>query len=89
MFSTRLFRNLDLGREWLLRCRVIELKLLRCIVRRLERVVVVRPTYVLFSLETQSPKGYLNVYTTFVLSRTSVEREELLEIIRLEVLNLL
>ena len=60
-----------------------------CIISRLERVVVVRPTYVLFSLETQSPKGYLNMYTMFILSRSSVKREELLEIIRLEFSNLL
>ena len=52
---------------------------------RLKRVVVVRPIYVLFSLETESPKEHLNIYTTFFLSRSSVEGE----IIRLEVLNLL
>ena len=40
----------------------------------LERVVVVRPTYILFSLETQSSKGHLNIYPTFSLSRSSVER---------------
>ena len=50
---------------------------------------MVRPTYILFSLEIQSPKGHLNIYMMFVLSRSSVEEEELLEIIRLEVLNLL
>ena len=33
-------------------------------------------------------KGYLNIYTNFVLSRSSVEGEELLELIMLEVLNL-
>ena len=89
VFSTRTFRNLDLGIEWILRCKAIELEPLRCIVSRLERIVVVRPTYALFSLETQSSKGHLNIYTTFVLWRSSVEGEELLEIIRLEVLNLL
>ena len=66
----------------------MELESLRCIVSRLERVVVVGPIYALFSLETQSPKGDLNIYMMFVLSRSSVEGEELLEIIRLEVLNL-
>ena len=66
------------------------LESLRCIVSRLERVVVVRPTYAQFSLETQCPKGHLNIrHTTLVLSRSSVEGEVLLEIIRLEVLNLL
>ena len=33
-------------------------------------------------LETQSPKGYLNIYTTIVLSRSSEEWKVLLEIIR-------
>ena len=41
VFSTRIFRNLDLGRKWLLRRRALELESLRCIVGRLERVVVV------------------------------------------------
>ena len=88
MFPTIIFRNLDLGIEWVLRCTAMELESLRCIVSRLERVVVERPTFV-FSLETQSRKGHLNNYTMFVRSRSSVEGEELLEIIKLEVLNLL
>ena len=54
MFLTRILRNLDLGIEWVLRYKAIELESLRCIVRRLERVVVVRPTYVLIWLETVS-----------------------------------
>ena len=87
IISTRIFRNLDLGIEWVLRCKAMES--LRCIVSRLERVVVVRPTYASFSFETQSPKGHLNIYTTLILSRSSIEGEVLLEIIRLEVLNLL
>ena len=61
VFSTRIFRNLDLGIEWLLICKAMELESLRCIVSRLERVVVIRPTCALFSLETQSSKGHLNV----------------------------
>ena len=48
----------------------MKLESLRYIVSHLERVVVVRSTYTLFSLGT------------FVLSRSSVEEEELLEIIR-------
>ena len=67
VFSKRIFRNLDLGIEWLLRCKAMKLESLRCTVRRLERVVAVRQTYVLFLLETRSPKRYLNIYTTFVL----------------------
>ena len=50
-----------------------ELESLRCIVSHLERVVDVRPTYVLFSLDTHAPKGHLNIYMTLVLSRSSVE----------------
>ena len=88
VFLTRIFRNLDLGIEWVLRCKARELESLRCIVSRLERVVVVRLTYALFSLKIQSPKGHLNIYITLILSRSSVEREVLLEIIRLEILNL-
>ena len=86
--STRIFQNLDLEIEWVLRCKPMELESLRCMVSRLERVIVVRPTYVLFSLETQSPKGHLNIHTTFVLSGNSEEWGELLEIIKLEVFNL-
>ena len=72
VFSTRIFQSLDLGKECVSRCKAMELESLRCIVSRLERVVVVRPTYALFSLETQSPMGHLNIYT-FVLTRSSVE----------------
>ena len=89
VFSTRIFRNLDLGKEWVLRCKPMKLESLKCIVSRLESVLVVRPTYLLFSLETPSPKGHSNIYTTLFLSRSSVEEVVLLEIIRLEVLNLL
>ena len=67
MFLTRIFRILDLEIQWVLRCKAMELESLRCIVSRLERVVVIRPTYVLFLLETQYSKGHLNIYTTFVL----------------------
>ena len=67
----------------------MELESSRCIVNRLERIVVVRLTYVLFSLESQYLTRHLNIYTTFVLLRSSVEVGVLLEIIRLEVLNLL
>ena len=83
VFSTRISKNLDLGIEWLLKCWAMELELLRCIVKHLERVIVVRPSYILFSLETHSPKGHLNIYMMFVLSRSSVEEGDLFEIIRL------
>ena len=76
MFSTKIFQKLGLGIEWVLRCKAMELESLRCNVSCLERVIVVRPIYVLFSLETQSPKGYLNMSMTFVVSRSSVKKEE-------------
>ena len=66
-FSTRIFRNLDLGIEWDLRCKTMELESLRCIVNCLERVVVVRLPCASFYLETQSPKGHLNICTSFAL----------------------
>ena len=40
----------------------MELESLRCIVNCLERVVVVRPTYVLFSLETVSQGTFEHIY---------------------------
>ena len=43
---------------------------IKCIVKRLEIIVVVGPTYVLFLLETQSPNRHLNIYTKFVQSRS-------------------
>ena len=89
VFSTNIFRNLDLKIEWVLRCKAMELESSKCIVIRLEWVVVVRRTYTLFSFETRASKGHLNIYKMFVLSRSSVEAEVLLEIIRLKVLNLL
>ena len=49
-----MFQHLDLGIECALRCKAMELESLRCIVRRLERVVAVRPTCELFLLETVS-----------------------------------
>ena len=63
VFSTRIIWNLDLGIERVLRCKAMELESLRCIVNLLERVVVVRPTYALFSWETVSPKRHFYIYT--------------------------
>ena len=57
VFSTRIFWNLDLEIEWFLECKAMDLESLRCIVSHLERVVVVRPSYVLFSLETTVSEG--------------------------------
>ena len=63
-FSKLWFRN-----RMVLRWKAIELESLRCIVSCLERVVVVRTSYALFSLEAQSPREHLNKYKTLVLSR--------------------
>ena len=41
VFSSRIFRNLDLEIEWVLRCKARELKSLRCIVSHLERVRII------------------------------------------------
>ena len=83
VFSTRIFRNLDLGIERILRCKAMELESLRCIASRLESVIVVKPTYALFSLET-----FEHIWDVGPIKKFS-GGEELLEIIRLEVLNLL
>ena len=40
VFSSRIFRNFDLGIEWFLRWKAVELKSFRCIVSRLERVII-------------------------------------------------
>ena len=48
VFSTRTFRSFDLGIEWVLRGKAMELESLRCIVSHLERVVVVRTTFALY-----------------------------------------
>ena len=45
VFSTRVFRKMNLEIECVFRCKAMELESLRCIVSRLERVVVIRPTY--------------------------------------------
>ena len=53
--SVRIFRNLVVGQEYIFRC-AIE----RCMISRLDRVVDVKPTYILLLLDIQSPKGHLN-----------------------------
>ena len=49
----------------------------RCIVSLLDRVVEVKPTYILLLSEIQSPKGHLNLYITLVFCKTPIEGEEL------------
>ena len=74
VFSTRIFRNLDLRIERILTCKAMEQESLRCIVSRLERVVAVRP---IIFLETKTLKGHLNIYATFVLSRSVMTKGRL------------
>ena len=72
---------MDLGIEWFLIWKAIELESLRCIVSHQERVVGVRPTYALFSLATQSPREHLNKYTTLVLLR-SFKNKHITEVLK-------
>ena len=60
--SISIFRNLNLEIEWVLRYKAMELESLRYIVRRLETIVVVRPTYVSFSLGTVSQETFKHIY---------------------------
>ena len=61
----------------------------RCIVSLLDRVLEVKPTYILLFSEIQSPKGHLNWYIMLVFCKTPLEGEELFLMTKLEVLNLL
>ena len=63
VFATIIFQNVDLGIERVLRCRAMELESLRCIESRLERVIMVRPKYALFSLETVSQRTFEHTHT--------------------------
>ena len=61
-------RSCVVGHECFFKCWGIELVSERCIVSLLDRVVEVKPTYILLLLsEIQSPKGHLNLYITLVL----------------------
>ena len=48
----------------------------RCILRLLDGVVEVKPTYILLFLEIKSPKGHLNWYITLVFCKTRIEGEK-------------
>ena len=67
--SQYIYIYIYMGIELVLRCKALKVESLSCIVSRHERVVVVRPTYVLFSLEQRSPEEYLNIYSTTAVSR--------------------
>ena len=60
MFSVRIFRCSVVGHECIFRCCAMELVSGRRIVSLLDRVVEVKPTYILLFSEIKSLKGYLN-----------------------------
>ena len=64
VLSVRIFRNCVVGHECFFKCWAIELGSEMCIVSLLDRVVEVKPTYILLFSEIQSPKGHLNWYIT-------------------------
>ena len=64
VLSVRIFRSCVVGHECFFKCWAIELVSERCIVSLLDRVVEVKPTYILLLSEIQSPKGHLNLYIT-------------------------
>ena len=88
VLSVRIFCNSVVGHECFFKCFSMELVSERSIVSLLDRVVEVKPTYILFS-KIQSPKGHLDLYITFVFCKTPIEGEELFLMTKLEVLNLL
>ena len=89
MLSVRIFRSCVVGHECFFKCCAIELVSERCIVSLLDRVVEVKPTYILLLSEIQSPRGHLNLYITLVFCNTPIEGEELFLMSKFEVLNLL
>ena len=89
VLSVRIFRSCVVGHECFFKCWAIELVSERCIVSLLDRVVEVKPTYILLLSEIQSPKGHLNLYITLVFCKTPIEGEELFLMTRFEVLSLL
>ena len=62
MLLVRIFRSCVVGHECFFKCWAIELVSERCIVSLLDRVVEVKPTYILLLSEIQSPWGHLNLY---------------------------
>ena len=89
VLSVRIFRSCVVGHECFFKCWAIELVSERCIVSLPDRVVEVKPTYILLLSEIQSPKGHLNLYITLDFCKTPIEGEELFLMTRFEVLNLL
>ena len=66
VLSVRIFRSCVVGHECFFKCWAIELVSERCIVSLLDRVVEVKPTYILLLSEIQSPRGHLNLYITLI-----------------------
>ena len=63
-FRQEFYEILLSGMNVFLRCCATELVSERCILILLDRVVEVKPTYILLFSEIQSPKKYLNWYIT-------------------------
>ena len=82
-FLVRIFQNSVV--RCFFRCCAMELVSERCIVSLLNRVVEIKPMYILLFSEIKSPKGYI----TLVFCKTPIKGEELLLMTKLEVLNLL
>ena len=78
VLSVRIFRSCVVGHECFFKCWAIELVSERCIVSLLDRVVEVKPTYILLLSEIQSLKGHLNLYITLVFCKALIEGEELI-----------
>ena len=60
VFSVRIFRYSVVGHEFVFKCCDVKLVSERWIVSLLDRVVDVKPTYILLFSEIQSPKGQSN-----------------------------
>ena len=72
LFLMRIFRSSVVGHECFFKCCAMELLLERLIVRLLDRVVEVKPSYVLLYLEIESPKGHLNWHITLIFCKTPI-----------------
>ena len=60
MFSVRIFCNSVVGHEFFSQCCAMELVSDRSIVSLFDRVVEIKPTFILLFSEIQYPKGHLN-----------------------------
>ena len=65
LFSVRIFRNSVGEQECTFKCWAIELVSERCIASLLDRVVDVKPTYILMFSEIQSPRDIKSLLSNF------------------------